>query len=349
MVVARQQERHQARQQQGRFAPSRYDHGALVAAVADITRYACAATPQTVSTRLFNRSRSDAGHPSCPTAGVICERLGCEWPQVKELALDPDRCVDRSLGKALAEADDDPPDAAAIRAALRLAAARRHARTISGAAYMGERRLLLDADRRCYRHGGQLRLLTESQILVAAGSWRQALALAGLDPLDPARAQNEPVQILDALDLFVDRHGYVATTQEMEGFAREEDFPLARRRRRYAEEVAELRTRRDGRGEETPTERPPPQERPQFDAARGTSRRRKKRWLDEELVAAIVRGFDLLPARVRMTQENYRRHCAPLPDFPPTSAFSRKGRPGFAAYRALARRERLAAAQDAAA
>ncbi len=72
--------------------------------------------------------------------------------------------------------------------------------------------------------------------------------------------------------------------------------------------------------------------------------RRKKRWEDDELVAALVAALDLMPPRMRLTLENYRRQCAHQPGFPPASAFTRRGRPGFAAYRASARAERRDAA-----
>jgi hypothetical protein len=331
------------------FEPSCYDAGGLIRAVADVTLHVNVSRPESVTTRAFDEARAAAGHPGCPSARVICqERLGMGWPEVKELALDPARCVDRTLGSHLAEADVTAVSAAEIRVALRATAARLNSPTISGAAYMRERFCLLQSDRRCYRHGGQLRLPTEAQILVAAGSWAHALALAGLAQLGHDSAQTEAVSTVDALDLFADEYGYIATTAELEGFALQRDFQLARRRRPYAEEKADVLGLRAARGEET-KERPPKGERPSFNGhkAEQGGKRRKKRWSDEELVAALVEGFDLVPPRVRLTQENYRRHCAHLPGFPPTSAFSRTGRPGFATYREQARCERLAAAREA--
>jgi hypothetical protein len=328
--------------QAGWFAQSHYDAGALVGAVADVAREASPTNPESVSTRAFDDGRTGAGHPRCPTAKVICHRLRMSWPEVKLLALDPARCVDRTLGSRLSEADVGVVTAAEIRLALRTAAARLCARTISGAQYMRERAQMLDSDRRCYRHGGRLALPTEAQILVAAGSWPHALALAGLDPLTRDRSQTTAVSVVDALDLFADEYGYIATTSELEGFAVQRDFPLARRRRPYAEEKAELRALRSARGEETSERRPPKEQRPTFDGqAAESGSRRKKRWSDDELVAALVSAFDLVPSRTRLTQENYRRHCAHRPGFPPASAFTRAGRAGFAAYRERARTKRL--------
>jgi hypothetical protein len=325
------------------FALSHYDAGALVGAVADVAREASAPNPGSVSTRAFDRARAAAGHPQCPTAKVICHRLRMSWPEVKLLALDPARCVDRSLGSRLSEADAGAATAAEMRLALRTTAARLGVATLSGAQYMRERARMLESDRRCYRHGRKLVLPTEAQILVAAGSWAHALALAGLSPLTHDRSQTTPVSVVDALDLFADEYGYVATTSELEGFAVQRDLPLARRRRPFAEDVAAVRALRAARGEETAEQRPSKEQRPVFEpAAAGVTARRKKRWSDAELVAALVAGFDLVPPRTRLTQENYRRHCAHRPGFPPVSAFSRIGRPGFSSYRARARAERQA-------
>lgn len=208
---------------------------------------------------------------------------------------------------------------------------------------MRERARILDSDRRCYRHGGQLVLPTEAQILVAAGNWAHALALAGLAPLTHDRSQTEAVSVVDALDLFVDEYGYIATTADLEGFARDRGFPLARRRRPFAEEKAELLALRGARGEEPCDHRPPKEQRPVFGLQAPVGHaRRKKGWTDDELVAALVAAFDLMPPRARLTQENYRRHCAHLPGFPAASAFTRTGRQGFAAYRDEARAMRLA-------
>jgi hypothetical protein len=330
----------------GRFGPSLYDLGGLVDAVADVTRYANPTRPDAVSTRAFNRTCAAAGHPSCPTAKVICyERLLMGWPELKKLALDPDRCVDRTLGSRFAEGDGAGVSESELRLALRTVAARLGASTISGAEYMRELAVMLASDRRCYRHGRRLSLPTEAQILVAARTWAHALALAGLDPLERERSQTVPVAIVDALDLFAAEYGYVATTHELEGFALQRGFPLARRRRPYAEEIAELRALRTPRGDETPDRRPSKADRPVFERggeARGN--RRKKRWSDDELVAALVAALDLMPPRGRLTLENYRRHCAHRPGFPPASAFTRRGRRGFAAYRESARAQRREAA-----
>jgi hypothetical protein len=99
---------------------------------------------------------------------------------------------------------------------------------------------------------------------------------------------------------------------------------------------------RAARDEGTAEQRPPKAERPSFDGhgVEEGGKRRKKRWSDDELVAALVEAFDLIPPRVRLTQENYRRHCAHWPGFPTASAFTRRGRAGFASYRASARAER---------
>jgi hypothetical protein len=157
---------------------------------------------------------------------------------------------------------------------------------------------MLERDRRCFRHGGQLVLPTEAQVLVAAGSWAHALVLAGLAPLTHDRSQTAPVSIVDALDLFADEYGYIATTSELEGFAVQRDFPLARRRRPFAEDVAAVRALRAAHGEETAEQRPAKAERPNFDGhGAGGGSRRKKRWSDNELAAALVAAFDLMPPR----------------------------------------------------
>ena len=68
----------------GRFAARHTTHE-LLDGVAEVARVA-SATPETVSTREWDKGRIAAGRDDLPTASWICRRLGVVWPLVLKLA-----------------------------------------------------------------------------------------------------------------------------------------------------------------------------------------------------------------------------------------------------------------------
>jgi hypothetical protein len=90
---------------------------------------------------------------------------------------------------------------------------------------------MLDEDRGRWRHGGQLRLPSEHQVIAVAGSWDRALADAGLAsrPKVGHKRRTAVPTITEILNRCYEAHGAQPTQRESELFARANGIPYRSR------------------------------------------------------------------------------------------------------------------------
>jgi hypothetical protein len=323
---------------------SRYDLRSLVDVVAAVARVAAPEAPGQISQRAYDAARAAAGYANAPTAKQIAARLGMSWKAVLALALDPTRSVDSVLGAREGEEDKPWLTSKDVCAALKIVARRLGKKTLKPVEYRLERKRMLDAARHSYRHLSELSLPTEGQIERTAGSWDEALVIAGLAPRPRATA-GMGVPIVAVLELFLETFGYLPGVAQLEGFARAQGIPLAKRRRPYADYIAELAKERAEWGKWTP-EKPPHGMKPCLTTpapgvaallSDATGGKRKKRWTREECVEALAQLLAEWPNDKRLTEDAYQEVSRGRDDLPSLSSLQRGARGGF---RELVRRAR---------
>jgi hypothetical protein len=304
----------------------------LVSVVALVTQSAEPKAPEKVSQRAYDAARKAAGYGDAPTAKQTAARLKLPWKEVLALALDPARSVDSVLGAR--EGEDDKPwlTSKDVCAALRIVARRLGKKTLKPVEYRLERKRMLDAARHSYRHLSELYLPTEGQIERTAGSWDEALVIAGLAPRSRATA-GTGVPIVAVMELFLETFGYLPGVAQLEGFARAQGIPLAKRRQPYADYIAELTKERAEWGKWTP-KKPPRGMKPCLTTpapgvasllSDATGGKRKKRWTQEECVAALAQLLSEWPTDKRLTEDAYQEVSRERADLPSLSSLQRQG------------------------
>jgi hypothetical protein len=312
---------------------SRYDLRGLVSVVALVAQAAEPKAPGQVSQRAYDAARKATGYPDAPTAKQTAARLKLPWKEVLALALDPTRSVDSVLGAREGEEDKPWLTSKDVCAALRIVARRLGKKTLKPVEYRLERKKMLDAARHSYRHLSELSLPTEGQIERTAGSWDEALVIAGLGVRGRATA-GTGVPIVAAIELFLETFGYLPGVAQLEGFARAQGIPLAKRRQPYADYIAELAKERAEWGRWTPPHSLSGAK-PKLDepvpglsallARFPKAQKRKKRWTSEECVEALVRLLAEWPNDRRLNEDAYQEASRGRDDLPSLSSLQRQG------------------------
>jgi hypothetical protein len=325
---------------------SSYDLRGLISIVAAVAPVALPEDPAKVPQRRYDAARATAGYPDAPTAKQTAARLGMPWKEVLSLALDPTRSVDSVLGERGGEEDQLWLTAEDVRAALRIVARRLNKTTLKPVEYRLERRRMLDAAKRSYRHHSELSLPTSNQIETTAGSWAEALVIAGLKPRQVVGAAGIPITAV--LELFLETHGFIATFEQMEAFARVQQFPLANRRKPFTTYIAELQDERAEWGKWTPAKSLRGME-PKLDtpapglvgllACYPEAQKRKKRWTSEECIRALAQLLAEWPNDRRLTENAYQDYSRGRADLPSLSTIQRTG----STFRKLVEEARTAA------
>lgn len=164
---------------------SDFDPLMLMEAVDEVARLARPEDPARVAQRPWDAARTlSERFADAPPARRIAEHLGLSWPEVVRIALLAPGSRARALGHQFGDGDEDWLTPEYLVFALRLVATRLGVATLDPGRYRAECQRMLASDR-ARKHGGQLRLPTDDQVRLAAGSWARALSLAGLAP--PAR------------------------------------------------------------------------------------------------------------------------------------------------------------------
>jgi hypothetical protein len=113
---------------------------------------------------------------------------------------------------------------------------------------------MLAADR-ARKHGGQLRLPSDDQVRLAAGSWAGALRLAGLAPRPPgSAAARRPPSIIEVLDRCYEHYGIEPHLTGLVTWARANGIPFPRKERNkpWSTYIAEWKAARSANGQPAP-------------------------------------------------------------------------------------------------
>jgi hypothetical protein len=321
------------------FPPSRYSDHELPGVVADVCRDLDLRDPRSVSQARFDAGRADAGHPQAPSAKQISARLRLPWPEVKQLAFDPKRSVDRTVGQRVGKDDESwVTDEVCIFALLTVASRIGVDTDLTPDSYKVEIERMLTADRRRYLHGGRLVMPTVGQIERRLGRWPEALIEAGLKPSEVKRFV--ATSGIDAIELCLEATGCLPSLTTLVKFFELNKLALSGRiGRRYPLQLEELRARRAAAGKWTPPGYTSPRERPDLlciiPGLEGP--KRLPGAFDEDRVLAAMVQFVRDRRGIPQTRRDYLNWAAKRHGAPAASSMSSGGRPGFAAYRTQAR------------
>jgi hypothetical protein len=300
---------------------SRYDIRTLVDVAHAVARQANSTAPEQVTQKQWDAARAKAGYPGAPSARQVAVRLKLSWAEVLALALGGGD-VDKALGRRFGEDEDPYLDGDDVRTALRTVALRLNKSRLTAAQYVAERERILA--RRS--PGSEFYLPNRNQVERIAGSWDEALAIAGLGP-KPRQAQRSGLAIVDALELVLEAHGCLPTRPELDRFVSANGLALARRDKPWAHYLAELRRRRSEWGRWTPASPPALELRPDYTTPvrlpADLPKRQKRGWAREECIAALVSLLNELPAKTRLTMRIYQTSANGRRDLPGLHALQR--------------------------
>jgi hypothetical protein len=319
----------------------------LLRGVREVSLLAKPDAPETVPQRAFDaaRARSKAV-ASLPRAKRIVEQLRMPWREVLVVAHEPEENQNKLLAtKTRAATAEDWLTHENVAAVLKLVALRLGADTVSLSEYRVEREKILTADRARWLHGGQLLLPTEEQIMVAVGSWDDALRGAGLRAQrerGPTKRGKAPT-LTDLMDRFYDEYGVQPSAGALKEFARGNGIPYPGLRPHNAFKTACEEWREQRRVSGLPEPRvvkrvggrgiKAPDYSRDLGAARPSERRRDK-WSRDDCIAYVARYLAQLDLNERSTSRGYRDWTSAQEIAPVMTTIQRHG--GWEAVRRLA-------------
>jgi len=323
----------------GRFQP-RHDLRSLIEVVAAVARAAAPEAPEWVSQRAYDAARTKAGHADAPRAEQTAKRFKLPWAELLAFAFGSRGKLDLMVGRRYGEREQPWLNSDDVRVALLTVARRLGKDTLAPVDYRRERTRMLEKARLSWRHRVEPVLPTEGQIERAAGSWNEALELAGLAAR--RHASHAGVLIVEALELALEAHGALPSKRQLATFARANDISLALLRRPWDDYLAELRESRDARGKWTPPGLTPFRDRPDYsrpvEGGLAVLAPRQRHWTRDQCLAALRGWLDELPATTRPTQRAYQDSRRERPDLPALSTIQQGGT--WSAMVAEARRRR---------
>jgi hypothetical protein len=314
----------------------------LLKGVREIAALANPTEPGAVTQRAFDAARvGSAAHADLPPARRIAERLGLPWPEVLAVAHEPEEEQSKLLGaKGKEPSSTDWLSEAHVGAVLQLVAARLGVDTVSMNEYRAEYRRIVAADHARWLHGRRVLLPTDTQIVIAVGSWDAALRLAGLRTQrqrGPTRKLPNTPTLVDLMDRFYEAHGEQPTARALKAFARGNGipYPSVPRGNGFRNAAREwMATRRElhglslaPRGVGAPRKG---RALPRRDYSRdvGAARpgeRRTDEWDRDACVAAVARYVAQLRSGERSTSRGYRDWAAQQEHAPVMTTIQRHG------------------------
>jgi hypothetical protein len=242
---------------------------------------------EALSVREFNRLRGEHD-PTLPTAQAACARYRLSWADVRQLAATPAARRGAFHGVKTSERDDyDFGREEAI--AILKSVAHSLGKTPDRTEYDAEANRRI---KRSKRGGLPPAAIPHSQTIANnMGGWAEALAVAGLDPLEHEFGKGSPHPgcrpAAELVDEFVTEHGLLPICSYFEDWCRAKDIPLGRDSRDWRAVVAEVRRIRGARGESTPAELTHRAGLPELPTPTSGTRRRAKRHTREAAIASL--------------------------------------------------------------
>ena len=346
----------------GRFGVGHSDRD-LFRIVRDVAHAVRPADPALLSVRAFNTGRPLVAERwgDVPSASAIIQRVNqgsqgkVRWPRIVEAALGTDAQQRQTLVTGLRSEAGPLPDSA-IFLALRLAA-RETSAWLTPDEYLRVRERMLQNSTRRRRAALAVMLPTANQLIQAAGSWEQALAIAELAPPtqpEPAeqpgpaeqaarprpRPQMNSMPIVDLICWFVKLQGSMPASRTGSGSATSTASACKQLTRPWREHAAEAHAALAAEGIDVPI-KPVPIEFRRRETGRQlppevtAGVRRRGDWKDlDNCASAIAVFWDTLPERDEPKQRTYRQWAKGKP-FPSPDAFNYHD--GFTAVKERAR------------
>ncbi len=205
--------------------------------------------------------------------------------------------------------------------ALQLVAARLGVDSLTTAEYRVERAQLLALDRSRWFHGRWLLLPDDEQAITVAGSWDEALRLAGLKTTaERRRAHREGAALVDLMERFHDYYGVQPSLRNLRAFALGNGISYPMRTQPFGLAVAEWIASRHARGLPAPRVvkrvggrgHKAPDYSVDVGAARAGERRLAK-WTRADCAAAVARYLAQLLNGERSTERGYTDWAATQP------------------------------------
>ncbi len=303
---------------------------AILKGVREVAALASPDEPMATTQRAFDSKREhDPKHAELPPARKITEQLRLPWHEVLLLAHEPEDRQAQLIGiKTRAEPANwlTREHAAAV---LRICAARRDSESLTSGEYRRERNTILAENRR-FSHRGALPFPTDEQLVTFAGSWEEALRLAGLATTAPRREATRQVALprVAVIERFHEHYGKRPSRPELEAFARGNGIPMrAERGRKWSVIVAEWESLRREQGLPPARVAPRPPGRPTPKRPRTRTRHYERdigaarpgeepimgKWTREKCAAAVARYLAQLPSGARSTERGYSDWAASQP------------------------------------
>jgi hypothetical protein len=237
--------------------------------------------PERVTQRAFDAAREASGHEGVPKATTICARLAdrdgkpMPWREVLERALDESASPEHAERRRLGEPEAAHLDVRHVIYALRIAAGRREAKSLTPDEYEDERREILgeEARRRGLRRHLQAELLPtvgqvewlmrDSSDRSMAAPWDAALAIAELEPRSDLRDQRrhrgrrpDSLPLVEAIHHYVEANGTLPSREQFKEFRRLADVKVETRSGGWTDALKATIEYRAGLGLAEPTEMP---------------------------------------------------------------------------------------------
>jgi hypothetical protein len=306
----------------------------LLRGVREVSELANPEWPLETTQRAFDEVRSQSQRfVSVPPAKRIAETLKLPWRVIVEVAHEPEGNQGSILKRKHPPEQENWLTEDYVSYALKLVARRLNVITLSSGQYRVERDKLLGEDQKHWLHGRLLWLPNEDQIMRIAGSWENALLLAGLkiNPR-PARAIRQVILTrVEAIERFYEHYEAQPTYDNLVAFTRANKIPCSDEGKRpWPESVADWKQRRHEKGLPVPAAPPPSKERADYSqdvgAARPGEYLHKGKWANPEACLKWVRLYlqDLKPG-VSASQRGYADWVRKHPGAPSLSRVTHHG------------------------
>jgi hypothetical protein len=275
--------------------------GELLGAVRQVALAARPAEPTLCSQSQFDAAREQAGWSALPSAVTIARRLKSSWPALLGAIFDPARDEHRFV--ALRDSDSLPTaltldDAvAAIRytaAACGIGEGNEFSHSQHDAIMVPLREYARRRRDRAQAHW----LFPTVQMIDSTVGWQAALQAAGLRPRQTTSVPGLP--LIDALELFLHDHGFLAGERSIKRWARERGLSIANGNFREARAALMARRAREGRW--TPPGLLPSRRRPRTTAGGGPRNareqsidrlpRRRRIWTADQVKVGLMMAAD---------------------------------------------------------
>jgi len=319
-------------------------------AIAAAARLTHPADPVALTQAQFDNARDQVDPPGLPRAKSLARRFAMPWRRLVEISLEPPERHTLLLGRLISQRDSPAPSLGQVLVALRQAAIRLGADTISQTTYDHARHLILNATARAMAQGADRDLmptLTQIEGLLATNNltWAQACTQAGLRPPDANASRVQAMDADQAVAWFAQTIGLVPASFNQLDIATA-NAGVARKRMRAADVTAAIQRLQAARAAAGLDPLPAQPGKgalehittvtPGQPTAR-TPKRRPKMWKGPAIIEGLATAIGELRPGERLTQRRLGRIAIANPDVPGYSVVHRHATQAGTNFEALIR------------